>query len=122
MARARYSIPADIEYDWQAGAVEYLSEIVLFDGEGVIQRGKVLIATDSTTQPERTHMIREELTQSLGLFKDSWEHSDSIFYEGWTTTDKYGPLDEATIRLLYQPQLVPGMDRNQVRSLYPPTD
>ena len=95
---------------------------VWFDGEGVIQRGKVLIATDSTTQPERTHMIREELTQSLGLFKDSWEHSDSIFYEGWTTTDKYGPLDEATIRLLYQPQLVPGMDRNQVRSLYPPTD
>ena len=202
-------VPADIEYDWQAGAVEYLSEIgfgveygsgapvlhkwaqdvmievhgsptkadlqtleqviselntmvgdinlelvdeagnlevyfspeshfsdiepayvpknlgffrVWFDGEGVIQRGKVLIATDGTTQPERTHMIREELTQSLGLFKDSWEHSDSIFYEGWTTTDKYGPLDEATIRLLYQPQLVPGMDRNQVRSLYPPTD
>ena len=95
---------------------------VWFDGEGVIQQAKVLIAADGTTQAERTHMIREELTQSLGLFKDSWEHSDSIFYEGWTTTDKYGPLDEATIRLLYQTQLAPGMTRNQVLSLYPPTD
>ena len=56
------------------------------------------------------------------MFKDSWLHSDSIFYEGWTTTDKYWALDEATIRLLYQPQLEPGMNRSQVRSLYPPTD
>ena len=95
---------------------------VWFDGEGVIQQGRVLIAADGTTQAERTHLIREELTQSLGLFKDSWLHSDSIFYEGWTTTDKYGAFDEATIRLLYQPQLEPGMNRSQVRSLYPPTD
>ena len=56
------------------------------------------------------------------MFKDSWLHSDRIFYEGWTTTDKYGPLDEATIRLLYQPQLVPGMNRSQVRSLDSPAD
>ncbi len=95
---------------------------VWFDGEGVIQQVRVLIAADGTTQAERNHLIREELTQSLGLFKDSWEHSDSIFYEGWTTTDRYGSLDEATIRLLYQPQLEPGMNRSQVRSLYLPTD
>jgi len=95
---------------------------VWFDEEGVIQQGRVLIAADVTTQAERTHLIRKELTQSLGLFKDSWEHSDSIFYKGWTTTDKYWPLDEATIRLLYQPQLEPGMNLSQVRSLYPPTN
>ena len=95
---------------------------VWFDGEGSIERGRVLIAADATTQAERIHLIREELTQSLGLFKDSWAYSDSIFYEGWTTTDKYGPLDEATIRLLYQPHLEPGMNRRQVRSLYLPTD
>ena len=53
---------------------------VWFDGEGVIQQGRVLIAADGTTQAERTHLIREELTQSLGLFKASWLHSDGIFY------------------------------------------
>ncbi len=95
---------------------------VWFDGEGVIQQGRVLIAADGTTQAERTHLIRAQITQSLGLFKHSWEHSDSIFYQGWTTTDKYSPLDEATIRLLYQPQLEPGMNRSQVRSLYLPTE
>ncbi len=95
---------------------------VWYDGEGAIQQARVLIDADGTTQAERTHMIREEFTQSFGLFKDSWEHSDSIFYEGWTTTDKYGSLDEATIRLLYQPQLEPGMNRTEVRDLYPPTD
>ena len=95
---------------------------VWFDGEGVIHQGRVLIAADGTNQAERTHLIREELTQSLGLFKDSWEYADSIFYEGWTTTSKYGPLDEATIRLLYQPQLEAGMTRSEVRSLYPLTN
>ncbi len=95
---------------------------VWFDGEGAIQRGRVLIAVEGTTQAERTHMIREEITQSLGLIKDSWKHPDSIFYEGWTTTDKYGPLDEATIRMLYQTQLEPGMNLIQVRNLYHRTD
>ena len=32
--------------------------------------------------------------------------------------DKYGPLDEATIRLLYQPEVEPGMNRSQVLSLW----
>ena len=95
---------------------------VWFDGEGAIQQGRVLIASEGVTQAERSHLIREELTQSLGLFKDSWEHSDSIFYEGWTTTDGYGTLDRATIRLLYQPHLEPGMNQSQVRGLYLPTD
>ena len=95
---------------------------VWFDGEGAIQEGRVLIASEGVTQAERAHLIREELTQSLGLFKDSWKHSESIFYEGWTTTDRYEPLDQATIRLLYQPQLEPGMNLSEVRGLYLPTD
>ena len=95
---------------------------VWFDSEGAIQQGRVLIASDNITQSERSHLIREELTQSLGLFKDSWEYSDSVFYEGWTTTDKYSALDEETIRLLYHPQLKQGMDRSQVRTLYSPTN
>lgn len=94
---------------------------VWFDGEGAIQQGTVLIASDSVSQLERSHLIREELTQSLGLFRDSWRHSDSIFYEGWTTTNIYHPLDAATIQMLYDPQLVPGMDRTQVRTVYAPT-
>ena len=91
---------------------------VWFDEEGAIRRGRILIASQGTTQAERSHLIREELTQSLGLFKDSWHYADSIFYEGWTTTSEFGPVDVSAIRLLYSPLLAPGMTRNQVQSVF----
>ena len=93
-----------------------------FERDGAIQQGIVLIATDGTTQAERNHLIRAQLSQSLGFYNHSWKHSDSIFYKKGLTTEKYSPLDKATIRLLYQPQLEPGINLSQVRSLYPPTD
>ena len=91
---------------------------VWFDEQGAIHRGRILIASQGTTQVERSHLIREELTQSLGIFKDSWHYSDSIFYEGWTTTTEYGPLDGSAIRLLYSSLLEPGMTRVQVQSVF----
>ena len=91
---------------------------VWFDQDGAIHRGRILIATQETNQAERSHLIREELTQSLGLFKDSWRYSDSIFYEGWTTTSEFGPLDGSAIRLLYSPLLEPCMTRIQVQVVF----
>lgn len=91
---------------------------VWFDEVGAIHRGRILIASQGTTQAERSHLIREELTQTLGLFKDSWHYSDSIFYEGWTTTSEFGPLDVSAIRLFYTPQLEPGMTKNQVQDVF----
>ena len=90
---------------------------VWFDEDGAIRRGRILIASDETSQAERSHLIREEITQSLGLFKDSWKYSDSIFYEGWTTTEEFGPLDVPAIKLLYSPRLEPGMTSNQVKGI-----
>ena len=91
---------------------------VWFDENGAIHRGRVLIASEGTTQTERSHLIREEITQSLGIFKDSWQYPDSIFYEGWSTTSEFGPLDVPAIRSLYSSLLVPGMTRNQVQSVF----
>jgi hypothetical protein len=45
------------------------------------------------------HIVREELTQSLGLLNDTWDYEDSIFYEGWTRTQKYSDLDIEIIKL-----------------------
>jgi hypothetical protein len=47
------------------------------------------------------HLLREELTQSLGLFNDSWEYPESIFYQGWTTTTEFAPIDRELIDMLY---------------------
>ena len=69
----------------------------------------VLISTTGLTADERAHLIREELTQSLGLLADSARYEDSIFYQEWTTTNRYSPLDRAVIEMLYQPLLLPGI-------------
>jgi len=45
------------------------------------------------------HLVREELTQSLGLLNDTWDYEDSIFYQGWTCTQKYSDLDIEIIKL-----------------------
>jgi len=47
------------------------------------------------------HLLREELTQSLGLLNDSWKYPQSIFYQGWTTTTEYSSIDKEIIKMLY---------------------
>ncbi|MDA0734816.1 MAG: DUF2927 domain-containing protein [Chloroflexi bacterium] len=91
---------------------------VWWDDDEVINRGRILISTQGVSQTERSHLIREELTQTLGLFMDSWQYEDSVFYQGWTATGEYSPLDREVIRLLYSPQLETGMGLDQLRSSF----
>jgi hypothetical protein len=50
---------------------------------------------------EQKHLLREELTQSLGLFNDSYKYPESIFYQDWTYTTEYAPIDIELIKMLY---------------------
>lgn len=88
---------------------------VWWNNRSEITRSRILIATDGITQAERSHLIREELTQSLGLMNDSWRDPASTFYQGWTATQTYTDRDRAIIRLLYDPRIQPGMNRREVR-------
>jgi hypothetical protein len=81
-----------------------------------LNRARILISTEGVTQAERSHLIREELTQSLGLMQDSRRYSDSIFYQGWTSTNQYSDLDRAVISMLYRTDITPGMTRSQVQA------
>lgn len=60
------------------------------------------------------HLLREELTQALGLLNDSWAHRESIFYQGWTTTTNYSDLDRKVIKMLYDERIKPGMKFKKV--------
>ncbi|MGC1244917.1 MAG: DUF2927 domain-containing protein, partial [Spirulinaceae cyanobacterium] len=73
-----------------------------------INRGKILISTNQVTQIERSHIIREELTQSLGLMNDAWTYPDSIFYQDWTEVNQFSELDKVVIRILYSPKIKTG--------------
>ena len=88
-----------------------------WDGPEIV-RAKILIASDQAVpQVARSHLIREELTQALGLMKDSSRYPESIFYGGWTTVTEYAEIDREVIRILYLDSVTAGMTRDQVMSL-----
>ncbi len=89
--------------------------------QGEIQRGRILISTTGIGQGERSHLIREELTQSLGLMQDSFRDATSIFYQGWSKTQQYSALDRQLLQLLYSPEIKPGMDESALRRVLPGT-
>ena len=91
----------------------------LWDGSGRITTSRILISTTGVTQAERSHLIREELTQSFGLAQDSYTYEDSMFYQGWTSTPKYSRYDEMLIQMLYLPAIKPGMDVTQALAVIP---
>lgn len=78
-----------------------------------INRAKILIATDKPGEQGRAHLIREELTQSLGLTRDSFSYPKSIFFETYTTHTEYTPLDKKLIQMLYEEEIRPGMSREE---------
>lgn len=81
------------------------------DDNYVIYNASILISSAEITQSERSHLIREELTQSLGLMNDSNKYEDSIFYQEWTNIDNYSDADKAVIALLYNKKILPGMTK-----------
>lgn len=66
---------------------------------------------------EQKHLLREELTQSLGLARDSQKYTESIFQSSWTITNEYAEIDKDLIRLLYHPDMKIGLRENQVHDI-----
>ncbi len=83
------------------------------DDNFVIYDASILISSADITQQERSHLLREELTQSLGLMNDSNKFEDSIFYQEWTDVLEYSEIDRAVIKLLYLKKITPGMSKEQ---------
>ena len=66
---------------------------------------------------EQKHLLREELTQSLGLARDSQKYTESIFQSSWTITNEYAEIDKDLIKLLYHPDMKIGLRENQVHDV-----
>jgi hypothetical protein len=81
---------------------------VYWNSKNEIFRGHIFIS-NSTSREEQRHAIREELTQCLGLGRDSETHQESIFQLRYTTPTEFAPIDRELIRLLYHPSMHCGM-------------
>ncbi|MCD5325510.1 MULTISPECIES: DUF2927 domain-containing protein [Pontibacillus] len=82
-------------YSWEAGYK--------------ITNATILISTDKPSQEGKSHLVREEITQSLGLPRDSYSYPDSIFFQDYTTTQGFTDLDATLIQMLYEDEVEPGM-------------
>ena len=75
------------------------------------------VDTNRANSAEEKHLLREELTQSLGLARDSQRYDNSIFQKDWTTTNEYADIDRDVIRLLYHPQMQIGLNQISVEQV-----
>lgn len=83
-----------------------------------IIRGSMYVDTERPDPRRQLHLLREELTQSLGLAKDSDRYSDSIFNADYAVAvTEYSEVDKALIRLLYHPKMSAGLDSTEVDSV-----
>lgn len=90
---------------------------------GELRGALIEIGTDNSTKPTfRCHVIREELTQSLGFGKDSRDESpyeDSVFHHHngpWTTS--YSEMDKYLIRMLYNSDVPVNATKEEVEDYF----
>jgi hypothetical protein len=96
------TVPGYVEGNWG-----FIS--IAWDEDYRVYEGNIGIATDVTSQKQRSHLILEEFTQGLGLLNDSPKYPDSIFQSEWTEVQELSALDYQVIALLYNPALKTGM-------------
>ena len=97
--------------NYVAGNIGFFS--TWWNGRGEMTRGRVLVSTTIREQSLRDHTIREEITQALGLAQDSYTYPESIFHQEISTATEFSAIDRGVIEMLYRPEVVPGMNRDQ---------
>ena len=90
---------------------------VFWNGQNEINRGHMYVDSERPNPEAQKHLLREELTQSLGLARDASIYPLSIFLSDWSTTTAYADVDQELIRLLYHPKMRIGLDEDEVEAL-----
>ncbi|BCY11348.1 DUF2927 domain-containing protein [Actinoplanes sp. L3-i22] len=77
----------------------------------------VLVRSTGNNATDRCHLLREQLTEGMGLLGATKKYRSSIFYgEYYPTVTKYSAIDKEVIRLLYSEAVQPGDDKARVRA------
>lgn len=102
-----------VEYNWGL--------ITVMDNEdGIIENGVMYVDIYRADHTASFHLLREELTQGLGLLQDTNQYENSIFYGKWTTTNAYAEIDRDLIWLLYREEVLPGMTEEELIEVLTP--
>lgn len=94
---------------------------IYWDGSYRIKRGSMYVDTERTQSLDcQRHLLREELTQSLGLMQDTNDFPASIFYQRWTCEPQYADIDKQLIRWQLSEEIEAGMNRADIIALWQP--
>ena len=84
---------------------------VRFNSLNYITSASMYVDTERPAVLNQRHLLREELTQALGMAQDSPRFQDSIFQINYSgTATEYNRYDEAIIRMLYHPEMRTGLN------------
>lgn len=82
----------------------------------------IIFYRSDIAQETRNSVILEELYNGLGPIQDTALREDSIIYQEFSIPQNLTPMDELIIRLLYHPDILPGMNAEAcgkiIRALY----
>ncbi len=82
----------------------------------IVYAGIIIPVDQARSRGKLVACIVEEITQVLGLPNDSDKAYPSIFNDH-TPEDLLSPLDVVLLQLLYEPELKPGMTKEQVKPI-----
>lgn len=82
-----------------------------------IDRGHMFVDIVNYNMDFQKHVLREEITQSLGLTNDIQYYNNSIFYALPSKVQSYSNMDIEVIRLLYHPRIVPKLGTSSVTAI-----
>lgn len=86
--------------------------VYCYSQNSVFTSASIAIETSATSQIERSHVIREELVNGLGLLNDHLLYSDSVIYQGYNN-NMPTEMDYLMLNMAYSPLLWPGIARAQ---------
>ena len=91
---------------------------IYWNNKNEIYKGSMYVDLERTKIIEaQKHLLREELTQSLGIMNDSNRYPKSVFFQDWTRTTEYLEIDRQVIKILYHPKIKPNMTRQQFNKI-----
>ncbi|MDE0518677.1 MAG: DUF2927 domain-containing protein [Bdellovibrionales bacterium] len=87
----------------------------LYQGDHITEA--TICIEDHLVPPQRHHLLREELTQTMGLQKDSYSYQNSVFQQSPDhTPTEYSQIDKEVIRILYDKKIKPGMSKTEIEN------
>ena len=104
--------------EWNNIDNNYGLSTIYYNNRYIIQKGRIYVDIYRTKELKcQKHLLREELTQSLGLVNDIYM-DNSIFNKKWECTNSYTYFDRLIIKFFLSKHIKAGMDENDIKKSY----